>query len=278
MSDDEAFMMWIFLGIAAIGAFRWYRHLLRMHSLVSPLRARVLVGLVPILCGVFLWRVLDRLADDEVRTHFGYHILFLGAWGASIAVVNAFGWLLGITAQKDGLERGNTAARWAMVGAWIGVTLCAAGSNAGEGPTIYTTLGPQALGLIVLLSLWAAYSATSGNADSVSIERDTASGLRLAGLLVAQGLILGRALAGDWTSGDGLLRDLVQLGWPVLPLTGLALAMDLALRPSRRVPTPGWLLNGAIPAVILLIFAGSWLLHVGAWDALRWSQIWDQLR
>ncbi len=48
-----------------------------------------------------------------------------------------------------------------------------------------------------------------GGKVSVSIveERDLASGIRTGGLFIAVGLVLGRAVAGDWVSESATLRD-----------------------------------------------------------------------
>jgi hypothetical protein len=54
-------------------------------------------------------------------------------------------------------------------------------------------------------------------------ERDLASGLRLCGLLVANGLILGRAVAGNWHSEAATIHDLIHDGWAASLLSAAAL-------------------------------------------------------
>ena len=120
---------------------------------------------------------------------------------------------------------------------WGGM-LCFAGSNAGEGETIWTTLFPAAVSTALLWVLWVAFASASRVADAVTIDRDTASGLRLAGLLIACGVVLGRAAAGDWHGTEECLKDMVRIGWPAGMLTLAALIAQWRFRPTPAMP-PG---------------------------------------
>jgi len=87
----------------------------------------------------------------------------------------------------------------------LGMSTCYAGANIGEGATIWTTFFPAAAGALLLLGLWLLIEITTGISAHISIDCDLASGIRLAGLLIAIGLILSSgytlARAADTTLG-----------------------------------------------------------------------------
>ena len=160
--------------------------------------------------------------------------------------------------------RRNGAAVWAGVALTFGATFAVSGANIGQGPTVWTTLGPMVLATGSLLAFWALFSALSGNAAAIVVDRDRPSGLRLSSLLLAWGLILGRAAAGDWVSLVATWRDLLHQGLvPGLALLILALLLELCTRPTRQRPFPSMVLCGIIPACLLLGLALAWIFHLG---------------
>jgi hypothetical protein len=112
--------------------------------------------------------------------------------------------------------------------------------------------------------LWLGYQLVSGAADAIAIGRDVASGIRFGGMAVATGLILGRAVAGDWESEAGTWRDFVHHGWPALPLVVLAVVVQRRLRPTAERPRPP-LRQGVVPAFVYLALSGLDLLMLGSW-------------
>jgi hypothetical protein len=101
---------------------------------------------------------------------------------------------------------------------------------------------------------------------SIAEERDVASGLRFGGFLLAAGLILGRAVAGNWHSELATLQDFLHDGWPAIPLCIPAVLIERMLRPSRTRPFPGWGGCGLLPAVIYFGIACAWIFHLGPWE------------
>src|SRR4051812_13339427 len=77
---------------------------------------------------------------------------------------------------------------------------CHAGANIGNGPGWWVVIFSAALATGSLLVLWIALADLTPVADAVAIDRDPAAGIRLGGWLAASGLVLGRAVAGDWES------------------------------------------------------------------------------
>jgi uncharacterized membrane protein YjfL (UPF0719 family) len=221
------------------------------------------LGALPVVLLVFLTWVLHWGAAREVRGNGDYIALFVASGGAwLVGTAQAMTWL-GISARDDAIERNNASAAVAFAGALVGVMIVFAFANLGEGETIWTTIGPAALGTLSCLALWGGHQALSRAADTITIDRDIASGLRFAGMAIGTGLILGRSLAGDYESAAGTFRDLWRQGWPSLPLVALAGVMHLALRPTKELPVPSPLTRGLLPAVAYVGLGAVDLLFLG---------------
>ena len=66
-----------------------------------------------------------------------------------------------------------------------------------------------------LLALWAVFALASEAADTITIERDLSTGIRIGGWLAGNGLVLSACVAGDWISLSGTLKDFVRCSWPL---------------------------------------------------------------
>jgi hypothetical protein len=138
-----------------------------------------------------------------------------------------------------------------------------AGCNIGAGPTIWTTLVPAAIATASLLLSWLIYVLASGANEAIAIDRDVASGMRFAALLVALGVIFGRAMAGDFTSWSQTFADFLMFSWPALVLLIVATVTQRFLRPTPQNPRPQWMLAGAIPGMFFLVTAIVYLIVMG---------------
>jgi hypothetical protein len=209
---------------------------------------------------------LCKHAAKEVREDYG-SIFFLtalgGAW--SIGAVALFPWL-GLSLRDDAMERRNAAALVALLGALLAVQLTFTGANIGEGPSYWNNVYCALLGTGGVVGLWLLLELFGRVSASVAEERDLASGLRMCGFLVTTGLILGRAVAGDWHSEAQAVHDFVRDGWPAAVLWLLALVLHWLLRPSRRRPFPSRAVSGLLPALLYLALAAAWLHHLGPWE------------
>jgi hypothetical protein len=261
MSDDEWFVLIVSAAISTLFWGRWLYVAIQASPLVRPfLRLSILV-LCLVGCLSLIFRTLLTAADPVVRDNFGYIILFLAVGGVALAISTTAGVLIGINAVDDAVRTPNWAAVWAVCGLWIGTALVVAGSNVGRGDTIYTTTGPLALGVATLIALWAVFAAIAGT-SSVTLDRDSPSGVRLAGLFVAWGVILGRATAGDWESVARTWHDFAVQGWPAAALLVVAIPAELMLRPSVGRPSPPWL-AGSGPALMYVLAAVGWVTWLG---------------
>jgi hypothetical protein len=211
---------------------------------------------------------LWRWGAVEVRGHTGevFFLTFLGViW--LIVSFHLFPWF-GLCIADDVVERHNSAALIALSGATVAIAAIYAAGNLGEGPSYWNNIFSATLGTTGFFALW--FILELGGRVSVSIaeERDVASGVRFGGLVLAVGLILARAVAGDWHSESAMVRDFIHDGWPALALGLLALFVEKALRPSRARPLPGWLCCGLLPALTYFGCACMWVFHVGRWEGM----------
>lgn len=262
MDGDEALVLLVSSVVAIVYWGSWYLRLIRLDTLTGTRAVRLFFPLLHSLCFLLLLIVLTTSAANEVRGSVAYIALFMATGAVGLVAINVLSTLIGISALQDGIERHNPTAAGAVGGAWLGATLCISGANVGEGTTIYTTLGPLGLSVGTLGGCWLVFAGTTNSTASIVVDRDRASAIRLAGLLIAWGLILGRAVAGDWVSTADTLRDFARIGWPVFVLLIFAIMVERKVQPGRRRPSPQVLPAGILPAVVYLIVASAWLVGV----------------
>lgn len=180
---------------------------------------------------------------------------------------NLFPWF-GLSIRDDAWERKNSAAAIALACALLSVAITFAAGNLGEGPSYWENIFSAALATAGLFALWIVLELGSHLSSSIAEERDVASGLRFGGLLLCWGLILGRAIAGNWHSCLSTIHDFFRDGSIAVPILLVALVIELLVRPSRIRPFPSRLLCGVIPALLYLAAAAAWLWHLGKWEGM----------
>jgi uncharacterized membrane protein YjfL (UPF0719 family) len=265
MGDDEVCFFIVSAIVAIIGLSIWY---IRLHS--TALLGRrppflLLLSITPPLCFIILYIVLITWSDPVVRNDSRYIGLFLAGGAAWLSLFTALMPVLGISLPIDVLSQRNPAAAIATAGTLIGVIITYSLANIGEGPTIWTTIGPAMLATLALLVLWMILEMIGQVSEAITIDRDVASGLRLAGFVIATGLILGRAVAGDYESGEATIRDFAVQGWPALLLCMAAGVIQRMSKPTPRMPAPPAVTYGVAPAIAYLIFAAGWVAYLGKW-------------
>jgi hypothetical protein len=153
------------------------------------------------------------------------------------------------------MDRANPAAAWVVCGAIFGSMAIYCGGNVGAGPTIWTTIVPAVVAEIAWVFAWAIIELMSHPSEMIAIDRDVACAIRHAGDLLASGLILGRSIAGDWTSWQSTFVDAARLAWPLALLVIAAVVLNRMMRPNLANPQPAVVSAGLIPAIILVVFA-----------------------
>ena len=265
MDDDEFFALFVCLAIGGMASIAWSARLLRVTPLAVPNSQRFILAIVPLSCLGLLQLVLTMFASHEVKDGKVYDVLFLAGGAAWLGTVTFLLPLMGLDAIDDALLSPNPAAVMTLCGAWIGTILCYAGANIGEGATIWTTFIPAAMATAALLALWLTLELFTRLSEAITIDRDTASGFRLAALLISCGLVLGRAAAGNWVSLDDTLHDFVRQGWPAILLMALAGIFHRLWRPTSRQPHAALVTKGLIPGAGLLVISLSYVSWLGRW-------------
>jgi hypothetical protein len=267
MSSDESLVQMICLAIAAFTWLPWLWEGVACARLGGRFQDRWPLYAYPVLCAAVLTAVLRLYASSDVRDSSVY-ILFYFAMGMAWLGLAARYFLpyFGLSSRDDVVERKNPAAAHAIGGALLGVTLCFAGGNIGNGPGWWVVVFSAALSTAAFFVLWALLDRFTGLADAVTVERDPASGLRLAGYFLGSGLILGRAVAGDWVSVNATVADFGKLAWPVLLLWLAAVLLERTFRPTKETPLPSPVTHGLAPLGAYVALAFFFLAQAGWWS------------
>jgi uncharacterized membrane protein YjfL (UPF0719 family) len=209
--------------------------------------------------------ILRLLSSEDVRNNSLYLLFYLlmGATWLGIAVLIVPFW--GLSARDDAIERQNPAASISISGALLGVTLCFAGGNIGNGPGWWTVVYSAFLSTSAWFLLWLFLELFTTISESITIDRDRASGWRLASFLVALGLVLGWAVAGDWQSFAATTIDFAIFGWSAIVLTAVALMVEMVCQPTAKRPILPVGTHGLIPSIFYL---GSAILCICLWGGL----------
>jgi hypothetical protein len=269
---DEA----VFFVVAALGTAAWViRSCIRLASIEKfkpwP-SARTILVIVPIVCGAFTFAVIQSFSDPQVRGHADYVTLFMLGQGLWLAMTCWGMRAIGVSIGEDVIEGNNPAALVVVAAGMLATSIVYAASNIGSGPTIWTTIVPALLATIVLGLLWIISDRIGGGLiDSIVIDRDVASALRMGGALIGCAIILGRATAGKWTGWGDTFTTMVQIGWPVVLLACAAALVNRLLRPTPSLPRPPILTYGWIPAVAYVaIGIGIVALHGDILNPTLW--------
>ena len=259
MSGDEVFVLLVSGMFAILTWIAWYRHPVGITRMGAPTPARPLLFSAPIAAAVILLIVLRTAASHDVRDAPRYILMYLVLGAAWVGVTIQLLPYLGISTRDDAIERGNRAAAWAISGAVIGVMLCFAGGNIGDGPGWWVVVFAAGLATAALFALLLVLDAVGGVGEHITVERDTAAGIRLAGFLVGAGLILGRGVAGDWVSVAGTIGDFAVTAWPALLLLAGAIVVERLARPTPSRPHPPAIQLGVTPAIA---YVAAGVIHV----------------
>jgi uncharacterized membrane protein YjfL (UPF0719 family) len=252
--------------VALVTTVRWYYFVGRASTFRrSP--ARPVLAIMPPVLVIVLLVVLSTLADPVyVAGKLDYTLLFTAggiAW--MFVAATAFAWL-GVDARGDAMERGNLAAGLTIAGGMCGVMFAYAGSNVGNGPTIWTTLLPAFVATLTLLAAWAILEMLTDTAEAITVERDVASGVRVGTFLVCAGAVLGRAMAGDFDEAagyTGTFHDFALVAWPVLATVPVMVVFHHVMRPTPTRPEPSVVAAGLVPAAAIAAITFGYILALG---------------
>ncbi|AFY33803.1 hypothetical protein [Calothrix sp. PCC 7507] len=252
--------------ISAIASWKiwrkWYLSILSVTQLASSYKSRFVLLLTPVICVGILLGILQVLASEDVRNNIVYLIFYLVMGTAWLGIaVEAF-LFCGLSVRDDAIESQNIAVSYSISGALIGVTLCFAGGNIGDGPGWETVVYSAMLSTGAWFLLWLVLEFFTQISEAIAIDRDSASGLRLAGFLVASGAILGWAVVGNWESADATMVDFIKHGWSVIILAIAAIMVEKVCQPTAKRPLLPITTHGLIP---FLSYIGSGIVCILVW-------------
>jgi hypothetical protein len=208
--------------------------------------------------------VLRNASAYDVRDDPRYLMFYLVLGAAWVSLWVRQLAITGVSTRDDVVERANGSAAIVVAGAMLGITLCYAGGNIGDGPGWWVVAFSAGLSTLALFAAWLLLEAASGVSETVTVDRDPSAGLRLAGFLVGCGLVLGRAVAGDWVSAEATVRDFVMMAWPVIVLVVVAAIVERLSRPTPESPRPAVILYGVIPALVYIAGAAYQVMRLGS--------------
>ena len=233
MSGSEFILGAGSLALTVLFFYRWYRFAGGMFLTGRHAAIPIALGALPLAALAIIARALQSMAAYDVTGLWELFYILVGlAWlYLSLELMFAFfdlSWL------DDALWRNNPAAAIAVIGAGLGITLTYAGANIGDGPGWWCVFLAGGLGWVVWMGLAALADRVARVFHRITVERDVACAVRTGCYLLASGLILGRACAGDWTSYPQTIVEFAD-GWPVLPLAAVYILVELlVLRMQNR--------------------------------------------
>jgi hypothetical protein len=241
MSGDEVLVLVASVVASGFGILWWYARILRSVQGGSAAHEFGMLALGPPVALLTVFLVARIAGSFDVRDAPNYLFLYtvLGLTWAFAAVYALD--ILGISFRDDAIERRNAAAAVVVIACLIAHAVIYAGANIGNGPGWWAVVAPAFVGSTIWFLLWILVAMLCRLDDDITVSRDLAAGVRIAGYALALGLILARGAAGDWTSLAQTIGDF-RVAWPVLPLTAAAIAIERILesRPdhySRGVPS-----------------------------------------
>jgi len=265
MSEDEIF---VFIGASVIAFWAWMRWTSDI-MMIYDRRGRyagVVAVSAPFLSFTMLFLILKNFASFDVKdsaVYLTFYMVLGFAWCGMMTKIFSF---LGLDFRHDVAEQDNYAADVAIGGAVLGSMFCFSGGNIGDGPGWWVVIFCAMISSGAFMIIWVVLDQMNGVCEAITVDRDLASGVRFSGLLVSAGMVLGRAVAGDWVSCGMALADFLRISLPAVLILVLAAAViDRWARPSREVPRPNVFMAGVLPALIYIFLAGYYVLNLGAW-------------
>ena len=265
MSQDEIFAL--IVGLVAGGAcwVQWYYRALGPGGLYGSTASRWALWLAPVACASALFILLVAFAASDVRTSGAYLFMYMVIGAAWVGAATCTFPVLGLFPLIDIPRRRSGPASLLTAAALLSVTLCYAGGNFGDGPGWWVVVFCAAISTLSLLGLWGLANLAGRCTEHVVIDRSPACAVRLGACLLAASAVLGRAVAGDWTTAQAALTDFVALGWPAAAIMAFAAFASLLFGPRPSMPRPFVILFGIPPALMALGGAAAWLAIVGWW-------------
>lgn len=241
----------------------WFLQLSRPAFVPADFFVRLCLAILPVICGVFLLAVLRKYSAASVRSDpmwvLGYFV-FGAAW---IGVTQWAFEILGIGMRDDVIERRNPAAAWVVAGQMLASTLCFAGANAGNGPGPVVVAFCAVLSTLMLVLMWLLFDRIASATETITIERDSAAGIRMAGWIVATGIVCGASVTGDWHDVSLTLKDFASYVWPMVVFSVAGALLERLLRKCPALAGRITIRESSVIAVASVVLVAAYVLKRG---------------
>lgn len=237
--DPAAFLL-LFAVVFVVG--KWINDVISSHAVDRQLTEHDNPALAVSTAGYYLGIIIVFIgALVGPSSTLLWDLLLVGGYGLGGIVllllsryINDQFILRGVSANKELIEDRNPGVGAVLFGSYVASALVVAGSIQGEGGGPHTALVFYVLGQVALIGFTWVYDAVAPYSLIDQIEQDNvAAGVGFGGALIAIGIIVMRAVSGDFV---GWAADLQYLGWNVLLvfvyLVGVRLFFDRILIPK----------------------------------------------
>lgn len=219
LRNPAAFLV-LFAVLFVLG--KWLNDLVTSHAVDRELTERDNPALAISTAGYYLGIIIIFLgAMIGPSTTLLWDLLVVGGYGLGgigllllSRVINDRLILRGFSTQRELIEDQNPGTGAVLFGSYVASALIVAGSIQGQGGGPLTALVFYALGQVALIAFTWLYDWLAPYSLLDQIEKDNvAAGVGFGGALIAIGIIIMRAVSGDFVSWA---EDLQYLGWNVL--------------------------------------------------------------
>lgn len=221
--DFAEFILLVFsIFYTGVSISSWYKKLQEVEPVRRDKVIKYVMTFLPIASFFIILFTLKVLASFDVVNDFIYIIFYilLGYSWTFLGLLFVFRFF-DISWVDDVLNLNNKAALYTVSGAFLGIVLIYSGANIGDGPGWWCVIFAGGLGIITWFLLGRLVHSVTDVFERITVDRDINCGFRTGAYLLASGIILARASAGDWTSFSSTVVEFL-VGWPVLLLTALA--------------------------------------------------------
>lgn len=253
MSEPELLTLLICIALAAFG---WGHLLLRGFSLKPQVRRGSTAGVGCLaFIGVFAINavVLRSLAASDVRDD-GQYVLFYLVMSLAASVFTMVALRMFGLRTADIAERGNRAVPILVFCSLIAGGFAFAGANIGDGPGFHVVIFSAMLSYGAIFALACIHTAAARTMYRILVDRDRGTAFRFGCLLIACGIVLGRAVAGTWTDAGTTLADFFRIGWPAAGL--VACDIVVARATLTREPNGSLFVDRAVGLLHIVLACG----------------------
>ncbi len=217
---DPAAFLGLFIVLFLVG--KWINDFVTDHALDEELTREDNPAIAISTAGYYLGIIIVFIgAVIGPSTTLLWDLLLVGGYGLGgivllllSRVINDRLILRGFSAQQELIEDQNPGTGAVLFGSYVASALIVAGSIQGQGGGPHTALVFYAIGQVALIVFTWLYDWMAPYSLLEQIEQDnTAAGVGFGGALIAIGIIVMRAVSGDFL---GWVADLQYLGWNVL--------------------------------------------------------------